>query len=149
MPAAFASSKSSKDGEDKELIIDTMTSGDNASASASSQNKDGSSIFQKSKTTRNQDGTETKKTWGISGADDSHTTGKQGSEKKGGDRDGEEGLFNKAINAFAKTGGAAAGGAVASAGDGKAVANSRLWVDAVATTVIRETVKSKENWFSD
>ena len=129
MPTAYASSKSSKDGDDKPSV-DTMTSGDGASAAASSKNsKDGGGIFfQTSKSTRDKDGTHTEKTWGRRGTDEKDSKPKStesekkdsAAQKDGKTDDGGQGVFAKAGSAFA----AATGGAVASAGGGKAVAST-------------------------
>jgi hypothetical protein len=131
MPAAFASSKSSKDG-DSEPHVSTMTSGDNASASASSKNKDGGSIFQTSKSTG--DGAQTKKTIEKrdaegNGKKEVKSVSKGSGAKKDETDESEEGVFAEAGGAqgvFAKAGGAfaAAGGAVASVTGGKAVASA-------------------------
>jgi hypothetical protein len=121
MPTAFASSTSSKD-DNSEPRISTMTSGDGASAAASSKNKDGWSIFQMSKSTGDEHGTHTKKTTetrDTDGKKDSKIMSKDSTAKKDKDTDDEQGVFAKAGGAFA-----AAGGAVASAAGGRAVAST-------------------------
>jgi hypothetical protein len=153
MPAAYASSKSSNDADNKPQV-DTMTAGDSASAAALSKDKDGGSFFQTSETTGDQHGTHTKKTWGRRSSDGNTTSkdskmpskdsetpsedseapekdskitpenSKSLSKQSAAKEDGETDDSKQGVFAKAGNAFAAVGGAVASAAGGKAVASA-------------------------
>jgi hypothetical protein len=92
-------------------------------AAASSQNEGGGRFFEISKTTKDQDGTCTEKTWARNETDwkkSSKANSKESAAQKDRDTNGEQGVFAKAGSAFA-----VAGGAVASVTGGKAVASAK------------------------
>jgi hypothetical protein len=99
-----------------------MTAGDNASASASSKNKEGGIMSQISRSTEDEHGSHTTKTTkkrDSNGKRDTKTMSVGLDTKKDKESDVEQGVFVKAGGAFA-----AAGGAIAGVAGGKAVASA-------------------------
>jgi hypothetical protein len=99
-----------------------MTAGDNASASASSKNKEGGTMPQISRSTEDEHGshtTKTTETHDSDGKNDTKIVSKGPGTKKDKESDVEQAVFAKAGGTFV-----AAGGAVASVAGGKGVASA-------------------------